>query len=279
MSWMKEDAQGEADLHKNNTLYIDDNLHETHMELTSLNDEIIINTTTTDEVELDKTNMDMITNNEIVYPRVETPPLSKKSRMSPATTRAMRGSKGGSGMLIRRSNENEVELEEIVLQAREGVGVDGADIGIGGLEGTNRLSNQALKVSAILHAPQSPPSSPPHEPLNSLKQSRRSIGNNNNNNNKDEDEDEDEDNTEDDMEGEEIEFVEDVAQVVCHYDIEAYGNETAHIVDMEGGDVQVEGVGMGIAPPKQDKMVLKEVIRISALAIVAIIVVLIFVFT
>lgn len=256
MSWSKFKDNAHIS-NKDNKTEVEIIQDENHMELESIN-ETTSNTkpSTAEGVDvemLDSTNNQMEHN----FSRVDTPPLSSRT---PTTTRNKDGSKG-SGMIMRQSGGGGVELEDIMLQAREGIG-------------GNRLSKQALKVSAILHHAPQPPSSPPHLPLNldgdSDDTNTKAV--------KNEEEvrlDSSIISSEDEME----EIVVEVEEISNQYaGIEGYNSsEKGHVVEIEVEGQ--EGVGMGIAEPKQDRMVRKEIVRVVVVALIALIVVLVFVFT
>lgn len=256
VSWNKvnDSAQNESNLSQKENNTTVENKDENQMELESLKE------TTSNKLENNEGEVDMEkhkevemmdTNNEVVhvYGRVDTPPLS--SRSSTSTT-----SSKGSGITIHNNSNNNkhhyrqsgVELEDIVLEAREGIGND------------NRMSRKALRNSVILHSPPHPPSSPPNLPLTIMKQREdlsadRSIN-------------------EDDTE-------EQLAMASIYADMEAYvAAEKGHIIEVKEGEIEMqEGVGMGIAKPKQDRLVRKEIVRIIIVALIAVVVVIVFVFT
>ena len=200
---------------------------------------------------------------------------------SPRIGKPRGGSQGVGVAQIRKSLHTEPVLAEAMEQVKVGVG------------GMSLVDQAANNLSAILLHVNQPPSSPPKAPLSQSTSSNEIINNTSSSkrisirNTKELKRSvvvvEEEAEVEGQLSGLELQ---ELASVVEAYpDIEPYeppdavGEQSVMMVVGEGEEVKGDGVGVGIAEPKGDSMVRKEIVRISVVAIVALLVVLLFVLT
>ena len=203
---------------------------------------------------------------------------------SPRIGKPRGGSQGVGVAQIRKSLHTEPVLAEAMEQVKVGVG------------GMSLVDQAANNLSAILLHVNQPPSSPPKAPLSQSTSSNEIINTSSRSskrisirNTKELKRSvvvvEEEAEVEGQLSGLELQ---ELASVVEAYpDIEPYeppdavGEQSVMMVVGESEEVKGDGVGVGvgIAEPKGDRMVRKEIVRISVVAIVALLVVLLFVLT